>query len=188
MALSCVPRHYHCLVNRKNNLNSTKSRIHVLISAKSRQSCPTLCNPIDSSPSGSPVLGILQARTLEWVAISFSNAWKWEVKVKSLSRVRLWATPWTASYQAPPSMGFSRQEYWSGVPLHSPESRLVMSNSLQLYGLYSPWNSPGQNIGVSSHSLLREIFPTQDQTQVSHIAGGFFTSWATREAQEYWSG
>ena len=88
--------------------------------AKSLQSCPTLCNPIDSSPLGSSVPGILQARILEWVAISFSNAWKWKVKVKSLSPVRLFATPWTAAYQAPPSMGFSRQEYWSGVPLPSP--------------------------------------------------------------------
>ena len=88
---------------------------------KSLQSCPTLCNPIDSSPPGSPVPGILQARTLEWVAISFSSAWKWKVKVKSLSRVRPSATPWTAAYQAPLSMGFSRQEYWSGVPLPSPE-------------------------------------------------------------------
>ena len=81
--------------------------------AKSLQSCPTLCDPIDGSPPGSPVLGILQARTLKWVAISFSNAWKWKVKVKSLSRVQLLATPWTAAHQAPPSMGFSRQEYWS---------------------------------------------------------------------------
>ena len=88
--------------------------------AKSLQSCPTLCDPIDSSPPGSSVPGILQARTLEWVAISFSNAWKWKVKVKSLSRVRLFATPWTAAYQAPPSMGFSRQEYWSGLTLPSP--------------------------------------------------------------------
>ena len=88
--------------------------------AKSLQSCPTLCDPVDGSPPGSPVPGILQARTLEWVAISFSNAWKWKVKVKSLSRVRPSATPWTAAYQAPPPMGFSRQEYWSGVPLPSP--------------------------------------------------------------------
>ena len=83
--------------------------------AKSLQSC----DPIDGSPPGSPVPGILQARTLEWVAISFSNAWKWKVKVKSLSRVRLLVTPWTAAHQGPPSMGFSRQEYWSGVPLPS---------------------------------------------------------------------
>ena len=87
-------------------------------SAKSLQSCPTLCDPIDGSPPGSSVPGILQARTLEWVAISFSNAGKWKVKVKSLSQVRLLATPWTAAYQAPPSMGFSRQEHWSGVPLY----------------------------------------------------------------------
>ena len=79
--------------------------------AKSLQLCPTLCDPIYGSPPGSPVPGILQARTLEWVAISFSNTWKWEVKVKSLSRVRLLATPWTAAYQAPPPMRFSRQEY-----------------------------------------------------------------------------
>ena len=93
--------------------------------AKSLQSCPTLGDPRDSSPPGSPVPGILQARTLEWVAISFSNAWKWKVKVKSLSRVRLFATPWTAAYQAPLSMAFSRQEYWSGVPSPSPTVALV---------------------------------------------------------------
>ena len=89
-------------------------------SAKPLQSCPTLCNPIDSSPPGSADPGILQARIVEWVAISFSNAGKWKVKVKSLSRVRLLAIPWTAAHQAPPSMEFSRQEYWSGVPLPSP--------------------------------------------------------------------
>ena len=88
--------------------------------AKSLRSCLTLCDPIDSSPPGSPVPGILQARTLEWITISFCNAWKWKVKVKSLSRVRLFVTPWTAAYRAPPSMGFSRQEYWSGVPSPSP--------------------------------------------------------------------
>ena len=95
--------------------------------AKSLQSCPTLCDSIDSSPPGSAVPGILQARTLEWVAISFSSAWKWKVKVKSLSRVRLLVTPWTAAYQAPPPMGFSRQEYWSGVPLPSPNRVLFSS-------------------------------------------------------------
>ena len=98
--------------------------ISAAAAAKSLQSCLTLCNPIDGSPPGSPVPGILQARTLEWVAISFSNAWKWD-KVKSLSRVRLLATLWNAAHQAPPSMGFSRQEYWSGVPLPSLE---VISN------------------------------------------------------------
>ena len=88
--------------------------------AKSLQLCPTLCDPIDGSPTGSPVPGMLQARTLEWVAISFSNAWKWKVKGKLLSCVWLFTTPRTAAYQAPPSMGFSRQEYWSGVPLPFP--------------------------------------------------------------------
>ena len=88
--------------------------------AKSLQSCPTLYDPINGSPPGSPIPEILQARTLEWVAISFSNAWKWKVKVKSPSCVRLLATPWTAAYQAPLPMGFSRQEHWSGVPLPSP--------------------------------------------------------------------
>ena len=93
--------------------------------AKSLQSCPTLCDPIDSSPPGFPVPGILQARTLEWVAISFSNARKWKVKVKSLISVWPSTTPWTAAFQAPPSMGFSRQEYWSGVPLPSPFTQLT---------------------------------------------------------------
>ena len=88
--------------------------------AKSLQSCPTLCDPIDGSPPGSPAPGTLQAKTLEWVAISFPKAWKWKMKVKSLSHVRLLVTPWTAAYQAPPSRRFSRQEYWSGVPLPSP--------------------------------------------------------------------
>ena len=91
------------------------------------QSCPTLCDPIDGSPSGSPVPGILQARTLEWVAIFFSNAWKLKVKVKSLSHIRLFGTSWTAAYQSPLSMGFSRQEYWRRVPLPCP---IPINNSL----------------------------------------------------------
>ena len=106
--------------------------------AKSPQSCPTLCDPTDGSPPGSPIPGILQARTLEWVAISFSNAWKWKVKVKSLSRFQPSATPWTAVHRAPPPMGFSRQEYWSGVPLPSPTSQLKCINSLVLSLIYSP--------------------------------------------------
>ena len=117
---------------------------HMLLSRFS----PTLCNPIDGSPPGSPVPGILQARTLEWVAISFSNAWKWKVKVKSLSRIRLLVIPWITAYQASLSMGFSRQEYWSGSPLPSPWSHIV------------PGNSPGQNTGVGSLFLLQGIFLT----------------------------
>ena len=88
--------------------------------AKSLLSCPILWDPRDGSPPGSPIPRILQARTLKWGAISFSNAWKWKVKVKSLSRVRLLATPYTAAYQTPPSIGFARQEYWSGLLLPSP--------------------------------------------------------------------
>ena len=109
--------------------------------AKSLQSCPTLCDPIDGSPPGSPDPGILQARAMEWVAISFSNAWKWKVKLKSLSHVRLLATPWTAAYRAPPSMGYSRQEYWSGVPLPQPNS--------------SSWDIPAIFIHSSHPSHLR---------------------------------
>ena len=96
------------------------SMLSLPAAAKSLQSCPTLCDPRDGSWPGFPIPGILQARTLEWVAISFSNAWKWKVKVKLLSRVQLLRTPWTAAHQAPPSMGFSRQEYRSGLPLPSP--------------------------------------------------------------------
>ena len=99
--------------------------------AKSLQSCPTLCDPIDGSSPGSPVPGILQARILEWVAISFSNAWKGKVKVKSLSCVRLLATPWIAAYQAPLSMGFARQECWSGMPLPSPDLGISWSKYLK---------------------------------------------------------
>ena len=99
--------------------------------AKSLQSCPTLCHPTDGSPPGSSDPGILQARTLEWVAVSFSNEWKWKVKVKSPSRVLLSATPWTAAHQAPLSMGFSRQECWSGVPLPSP-TKVLSSAQIKL--------------------------------------------------------
>ena len=109
-------------------LQSNLAAAAVAAAAKSLQSYPTLCDTIEGSPPGSPIPGIPQARTLEWVTISFSNAWKWKVKVKSLSRVRLLATSWTAAYQAPPSMGFSRQEYWSGVPLPSPKEHLLYTN------------------------------------------------------------
>ena len=115
MLLNQTPSHHIEWIN--NELYSTESYIqYPAAAAKSLQSCPILWDPRDGSPPGSPIPGILQARTLEWVAISFSNAWKWKVKVKSLSHVRPFSTPWTAAYQAPPSMGFSRQEYWSGSP------------------------------------------------------------------------
>ena len=121
--------------------------------AQSLQSCPTLCDPIDGSPPGSTVPGILQARTLEWVAISFSNGWKWKVKVKSLSRARLLATPWTTAHQAPPSMGFSRQEYWSGVPLPSPDSlgrqRLFIIYTLRSSPAFLCSSRVGHGVGAS---------------------------------------
>ena len=142
-----------------------------------------LCDPIDGSPPGSPIPGILKARTLESVAISFSNAWKWKVKVKSLNRVRLPATPWTAAHQAPPSMGFSRQEYWSGVLSHiqffatvwtvarqAPLSRVF---SRQEYWSGSPCTPPGDRS------------PPRNWTCISWdscIGDGFFTHWATRKA------
>ena len=128
--------------------------------AKSLQSCPTLCDPIDGSPSGSTVPGILQARPLEWVAISFSNAWKWKVKVKSLSCVRLLATPWTAAYQAPPSTGFSRQEYWSGVPLPSLEhpsntKQKGIIPSFEPFYLLVPWLPNLRECKWESFSIVR---------------------------------
>ena len=112
---------------RMNALKCEPALPAAAAAAESLQSCPTLCYPIDGSPSGFTIPGILQARTLEWVAISFSNAWKWKVKVKSLSCIGPSVTPWTAAFQAPPSMGFSRQEYWSGVPLPSPQPSLADS-------------------------------------------------------------
>ena len=122
---------------------STLKYIYVLYSclkylaaaAKSLQSCPTLCDPTDSNPPGSPVPGILQARTLEWVAISFSSAWQWKVKVKSLSQVRLFVTPWTAAYQAPPSMGFSGKS--TGVGCH----RL-------LWSIWLVWGKPQDMVDI----------------------------------------
>ena len=124
-------------------------------SAKSLQSCPTLCDPVDGSPPGSAVPGILQARTLEWVAISFSSAWKWKVKVKSLSHAWLFATPWTEAHQAPPSMGFSRQEYWSGVSLPSPMSHTSKLQKWHLIPVVCLWlQNP-----CSSHFALTDEYP-----------------------------
>ena len=114
------------LANAAETRRNTKCRSNggtAAAAAKSLLSCPTLWDAIDGSPPGSPVPGILQARTLEWVAISFSNAWKWKVKVKSLSCVRILVTLWTAAYQVPLSMGSPRQEYWSGLPLPFPNGR-----------------------------------------------------------------
>jgi len=132
--------------------------------AKSIWSCPTLCDPRDRSPPGSPVSGILQARTLEWVAISFSNAWKWKVKVKLLSLVWLLATSWTAAYQAPPSMGFSRQEYWSGAPLPSPNhqgSSPQNSQPTKRFVCPTPWTASAKNFPWFKHlSIIIKSSPS----------------------------
>ena len=132
------------------------------LAAKSLQSCPTLCDPIDGRPPGSPVSGIFQARTLEWVAISFSNAWKWKVKVKLLSHVQLLATSWTAAHQAPPSMGFSRQEYWSGVPLPSP---VWAYSSINRNNTVSKW------ITVGIHGCQKERVFTYRQKFYNELCG-----------------
>ena len=142
-----------------------QNSLYVCVHAKSLQLCPTLCNPMDCSPPGSSIHGILQARTLEWVAVSFSNAWKWKVKVKSLSRVRLLATPWTAAHQAPPSMGFSRQEYWSGVPLPSPYTVVENSKYRQ----------------TSSFQLRQVLEIIKDGVRRQYDTGGPW-EWVTRES------
>ena len=141
--------------------------------AKSLQSYPTLCDPIDSSPPGSPVPGILQARTLEWVAISFSSAWKWKVKVKSLSRVRLLATPWTAAYKAPPSMGFSRQEYWSGVPLSALSILIKKAEFHSMASLNSTQILAIQFSSVVTQSCLTLCDPMDCSLQRSSVQGIF---------------
>ena len=124
--------------------------------AKSPESCPTLCDPTDGRPPGSPVPGILQARILEWIAISFSNAWKWKVKVKSLSHVRLTATPWAVAHQVPPSMGFSRQEYWSGVPF--PSVLLYVNTDLNTWQIHQCFESSQQpsEFGIMIIPILHE--------------------------------
>ena len=135
--------------------------------AKSLQSCPTLCDPTDGSPPGSPVPGILQARTRKWVAISFSNAWKWKVKVKSLSRVRPSATPWTIAHQASPSMRFSRQEYWRGLPLPSPTSSVKSTNYFDPHLCWQAQEKKGelgnQSFGTGNRKLGNFVIWSQLQ-------------------------
>ena len=136
-----------------------RKRNAAAVAAKSLQSCLTLCDPIDGSPLGSPIPWILQARTLEWVAIPSPNAWKWKVKVKSLSRVWLFTTPWTAAHQAPPSMGFSRQEYWSWVPSPSPANKPLLCCKY----------------------LLSELgFPCYGHRNLSSLYYDFISSWQLR--------
>ena len=157
--------------------------------AKSLQLCLTLCDPIDSSLQGSSVPRILQARILQWVAISFSNTWKWKVKVKSLSCVQLYATPWTAAYQAPLSMGVSRQEYWSGLPLPSP-IRLPTSHIcwwIEFTCTELLWKHPAHR----KHCLNVCHYYYKHLIQVTIILGFPVAEWvsnplATEEIQEMW--
>ena len=142
-----------------------------------------LCDPIDGSPPGSPVLGILQARTLEWVAISFSNAWKWKVKVKSLSRVRLLATPWTAAHQAPPSMGFSRPEYWSGLPLPSLTVRITFFKSVDSSHKLDRLGSESTEGGAQESIILTKAY-FYYQTLLGNIA---LCLWAVGLGGRKWS-
>ena len=138
----------------------------IAAAAKSLQSCPTLCDPIAGSPPGSLVPGILQARTLEWVAIFFSKAWKWKVKVKSLSCVQPSVTPWTAAFQAPPSMGFSRQEYWSGVLL--PPHLLSEPNTSLRYKIIrlTKLHSRGSGLGTHVHPWQIHVNVWQNQYSI----------------------
>ena len=146
--------------------------------AKSLQSCLTLCDPIDGSPPGSPIPGILQGRTLEWVAISFSNAWKWKVKVKSLSRVRLLATPWTAAYRLLRPWDFLGKS--AGVACHCRLSHSVKSDSVNLCPL-SMGFSQARILEWVVISSSRGASQPRDQTHVSCISciscivGLFFT-------------
>ena len=122
-----------------------------------------LCNLMDSSPPGSQISGILQARTLEWIVISFSSAWEWKVKLKSLSHVRLFKTPWTVAYHAPPSVGFSRQEYWCGFPLPSPScvfSGLIYS----VLDLLISWYSSKSPLCPGVSFLFLWMVPIHKQT------------------------
>ena len=145
--------------------------------AKLLQSYLTLCDPIDGSPPGSPVPGTIQARTLEWVAISFSNAWKWKEKVKSLSCVRLLVTPWTAAHQAPPSLGFSRQEYWSGVPLPSHFLLSLTSNLTTL------WMKKMLEVISTFKKFTQARFMTQD---VIYSGECFMCTWEKGEFHCFW--
>ena len=160
-------------VQLKLDLHCCRETSAAAAAAKSLQSCLTLCDPIDGSPPGSPFPGILQARTLEWVNTAFSNAWKWKGKGNLLSRVRLFLTPWTAAYQAPPSMGFSRQEYWSRVPLPSP---------LHSIGI----------VNCTIHQSLQKCSSYQCESESCSVVLDSATPWTIQSMKfsrpEYWSG
>ena len=163
---------YLCFLLKNSRTHRTPEQgspveLSAATAAKSLQSCLTLCDPIDGSPPGSPVPEIVQARTLEWVAISFSNAGKWKVKVKSLSRVRLFKTPWNAAYQAPLSMGFSRQEYWSGVPLPSP---VELSRGAEMFIVCTIQHGSHQPPSATRNWIW--IVLSHFECKYSHVASG----------------
>ena len=113
-----------------------------------------LCNPIDGSPPGSSLPGILQARILEWVAISFSNACRHAKSLQSW----LCATPWTAAHQAPLAIGFSREEYWSGLPFPSPRDSVGLIYSFNRQAWFhganlAPHTLLGRGTSTESHSM-----------------------------------
>ena len=146
--------------------------------AKSLQSCPTLCDPIDGSPLAFPVCGILQARTLKWVAISFSNAGKWKVKVKLLSRVQPSATPYIAAY------------YLCLILKHFTHFKRKVKVNVT-HSCPTPSDPMDYTVhGILQPRILESVaFPfsrgpsqPRDWTQISHITGRFFTSWATKKA------
>ena len=131
--------------------NSNNLRYAAAAATKLLQSCPTLCDPIDGIPPGSPVPGILQARTLEWVAISFSNAWKWKVKVKSLSHVWLLVTPWTAAYQAPPSLGYADD---TNLLAENEELKSLLMKVKEFKVWLKTQHSKNEDRGIWSHLFM----------------------------------
>ena len=185
--LQSTSQNQTCTPKRSWSLSGGLLTIWYTAAAAARllQSCPTLFDRIDGGPPGSPVPGILQARMLEWVAISFSNAWKWKVKVKPLNRVWLLATPWTAAYQAPPSMGFSRQDYWSGVPLLSPiwytTAFWIPAKPLHLRSMLSKSIRCTENCNICSWHWSTErtqFFSITTHDRVLHYQ--HFKSWTNR--------
>ena len=167
--------------------------------AKSLQLCPTLRDPIDGSPPGSAIPRILQAITLEWVAISFSNAWKWKVKVKSLSRVWLFATPWTIAYQAPPSMGFSRQSTSALLIMPKPLTMWTTTNSGEFWKRWeyqTPWPASWEicmqvkkqhlelEMGQQFGSKLGKEYLKAVYCHPAHLTSMQSTSWETLVEEE----
>ena len=170
--LPCPPQGTF-LTQRRNprllHLPALAGRFFTTAAAKSLQSCPTLWDPIDGSPPGSPIPGILQARTLEWVAISFSNAWKWNVKVKSLSHVQLLKTPWTVDTRAT----------WKAQGRGESESRSVVSDSLRPHGILQ-----ARILEWVAFPFSRGSSQPRNPTGVSYIADRFFTNWAIQEERD----